>query len=160
MKQHLLPHSMKRIGWFLLVPALIAGSYYMFLGHENLAEIQLTVFGLFGDGLNFGKEGVTNWRWSSIELIPNVSGVLLLIGGLLVVFSKEKKEDEFISQLRLSSLQFAVLINYLLLLICFFLIHGFSFLDVMVYNMFTVIFLYIIRFQYLLHNYSIKGNDQ
>lgn len=160
MKQYLLPNSLKRLGWLLLIPAFLAGAYYMFGDHEVFSELKINVFGLFGDGLNFGKEGKTNWRWSEIELIPNLAAILFLCGGLLIMFSKEKKEDEFINQLRLSSLQFAVLISYLLLLISFLLIHGFSFLDVMVYNMFTVIILYIIRFQYLLRNYSIKGNDQ
>ena len=154
MKQHLLPHHLKKIGWLLLIPAFIAGAYYMFWGQEVSSNFKMNVFGLFGKGFNIGQEATPNWRFSEIELLPNLAGIIFLIGGLLVMFSKEKKEDEFINQLRLSSLQFAVLINYLLLLICFLLIHGFSFLDVMVYNMFTVIILYIIRFQYLLRNYS------
>lgn len=154
MKQYLLPNHLKKIGWLFLIPGFIAGTYYMLWGYMESEDLKVTVFGLFGNDLTIGTVPASAWRWGSIEVLPNLSGLLFLIGGLLVMFSKEKKEDEFINQLRLSSLQFAVLINYLLLLVCFLLIHGFSFLDVMVYNMFTVIILYIIRFQYLLRNYS------
>jgi hypothetical protein len=123
-------------------------------------EPKINTFGLFGKGLEIGRNKLSAFRISEIELIPNLIGVLLLIGGIFVVFSKEKKEDEFINQIRLHSLQFSVFVNYALLLLCIFFIHGFLFLDVMMYNMFTVIFIYIFRFHYLLLNNSIIRNEQ
>jgi fatty acid desaturase len=75
---------------------------------------------------------------------------------VLVGFSKEKEEDEFIRELRLSSLLWAVLISYALLLLAFLTIYGFAFFSVMVYNMFTVLVIFIIRFHYLLYK-NAKG---
>ena len=66
----------------------------------------------------------------------------------------EKNEDEYIAGLRLSSLLWAVCVSYLLLLIAFVLVYGTPFLNVMVYNMFTVLIIFIIRFNYLLHKNS------
>ena len=41
----------------------------------------------------------------------------MLVGLIIVAFSKEKIEDEQISQLRLDSLQWAVYLNYIILVI-------------------------------------------
>jgi hypothetical protein len=160
MKSILIPHSYKKIGWILLIPSLIAGLVFIVLDFNFPIEPKINTWGLFGKGLEIGTEKQPAFRISEIELFPNLISVLLIIGGMLVMFSKEKKEDEFINQIRLHSLQFSVFINYTLLLNCIFFIHGFVFLDVMVYNMFTVIFIYIIRFHYLLHNNSIIKNEQ
>ncbi|MEI7629273.1 MAG: hypothetical protein WCJ80_13585 [Bacteroidota bacterium] len=160
MKSILIPHSYKKVGWILLLPSLIAGLIYVVLDFNFPFNPKVNTFGLFGKGLIIGSAKQSAFRISEVELIPNMISILLVIGGMLVMFSKEKKEDEFINQIRLHSLQFSVFINYTLLLICILFIHGFVFLDVMVYNMFTVIFIYIMRFHYLLHNNSIIRNEQ
>jgi hypothetical protein len=86
-----------------------------------------------------------------VNLANTIVGVLFIVGALLVSFSKEKNEDEFISKLRLSCLLWVVLINYLLLLVAFILIYDIGFLNVMIYNMFTVLLIFIIRFNYILY---------
>ena len=88
----------------------------------------------------FITTGVTN----------TVIGVVFIIGALFVGFSKEKREDEFLAELRLSSLLWAVWVNYILLLLAFLFVYGPAFLDVMVYNMFTVLIIFIVRFNYIL----------
>jgi len=69
---------------------------------------------------------------------------------LFIAFAREKQEDEFIGRLRLESLQWAVLVNYILLLLATWLIHGFSYIDVMMYNMLTILIFFILRFHVLL----------
>ena len=78
-------------------------------------------------------------------------GVPFIIGALLVSFSKEKNEDEFIAEIRLSSLLWAVWVNYILLLVSFLLVYGSPFIEVMVYNMFTTLLIFIVRFNHLLY---------
>jgi hypothetical protein len=80
--------------------------------------------------------------------------VLFLGGAMLVAFSKEKTEDEFIVNIRLTSLLWALLVNNILLLIAFVFIYGTTFFSVMVYNMFTVLIIFILRFNYLLYKNS------
>ena len=82
------------------------------------------------------------------------------MGGMFVAFAKQKTEDEFIMKLRLLSFQWAILINYSLLLLCFIFIYDLSFLSVMVYNMFTVLILFIFRFHYLLYKFNDSTNEK
>lgn len=143
----LLPNKYKKLGWYLMIPAAIVGLYLSF-SNFNGFEINGKMFALFSDK-DLGKS-----QFFSIvetDFTNTIVGVLFIIGALLVGFSKEKNEDEFIANLRLSSLLWAVLVNYLLLLLCFLFIYDFAFLNVMVYNMFTVLIIFIIRFNYILY---------
>ena len=73
-----------------------------------------------------------------------LTGIILVL--IFIAFSREKNEDEFINRTRLESLQWAVLINYGLLIVATWLVHGLSYIDVMMYNMLTVLIIFIIRF--------------
>jgi hypothetical protein len=90
------------------------------------------------------------------ELI--LSGVL--IGLLFIAFAKEKNEDEYITVLRLKSWQWAVLISYGILLIATWLIFGLDFLGFMAYNMFTVLIVFIVKFNYSLYLLRKGGSDE
>ena len=154
MKSKLLPHTYKKIGWFLLLPAFVAGVF--FLSKSNFTDgPEIITFGYFGDEL-LGGQKKPAIRIDDIQVIPNVISVLFLIGGLFVMFSKEKKEDEYINQIRLNSFQYSVFLNYILLFICILFVHGIPFFHVMVYNLFTVILIYILRFQFLIYKNSIN----
>lgn len=157
MKSILLPHHYKKIGWVLFVPSVFALLIFIFFENDITYNPKITTFGLFGEGLlnNLSQP----FRFGDIELLPNLTGILLLAGGLLVMFSKEKKEDEYINQIRLNSLQYSVFLNYILLFLCIVFIHGFAFFHVMVYNLFTIIIIYIIRFHYFIYKNSTKINE-
>jgi len=87
------------------------------------------------------------------KVIDAYSGCVpaIIIGLLLIAFSKEKIEDEQIAQLRLDSLQWAVYINYCVLVICFFLIHGIGVLSVVALSVLTPIVFFIIRFRWKIY---------
>lgn len=80
-----------------------------------------------------------------------VSMFLLFAGLLLISYSREKDEDEYISRLRLESLQIAVITNYVLLIIAALIWHWLDFLAVLIYNMFTILIIFIARFHFLLY---------
>lgn len=142
----LLPNKFKIIGWFILIPITIAGIYLTVKGFETVT-LNAKVFAL----VNSDFLGKTEYfSVIKVDLAQTIVGILFLIGALLVSFSKEKIEDEFIAKLRLSSLLWAVWLNYILLLLCFVFVYGTDFLTVMMYNMFTVLIIFIIRFNYLL----------
>ena len=106
----------------------------------------------------FGK----NQTFGFIEtnITDTLIGVLFIVGGMLVSFSKEKKEDEFIANLRLSSLLWAVCVNYTLFLLAFIFIYNNGFFAVMIYNMFTVLIIFILRFNYILYRNSKSVSDE
>ena len=141
MNSKLLPHTYKKIGWFLLLPAFVAGVIFMFISNFTNGP-EIITFGYFGDEL-FGAQKKSAIRIDHIQVIPNLISILFLIGGLLVMFSKENKEDEYINQIRLNSLQNSVFFNYILLFFCIVFIHGIPFFHVMVFNLFTIILIYI-----------------
>ncbi len=140
----LLPNKYKKAGWLILIPAFVFG---IILITTNFSPVWLhaKVFNIFPDSgdklFKFGDENLTN----------TIVGVLFIIGALLVGFTKEKNEDEFIANMRLSSLLWAVLVNYILLIIAFIFIYESAFLNVMMYNMFTVLLIFITRFNFVLY---------
>jgi hypothetical protein len=151
MKSILLPHKLKIIGWFLFLPSLITGIILIIGDFESPIDYKINFFAIcynetFGNTKYFGI--------TRIDLIPNLTAVLFLLGGLMIVFSKEKIEDEYINSIRLNALQWAVFTNYLCLLLAVVFVYGIPFLNIMVYNMFTVILIYIPRFYYLLWKIS------
>lgn len=146
----LLPYRYKQIGWFIFYPALLLGLLIIFKNIE-VGWLNVKMLSIFPDILS------KNPRYFSIievNLTNTLTGILFLVGALLVGFTEEKFEDEFIEKLRLSALLWAVLINYILLLLAFLFIYQFQFINVMVFNMFTVLLLFIARFRYLLYKYA------
>lgn len=146
----LLPHRFKLIGWILLIPATILGIITTSTDFE-FSFLETTVLSFFSDEALGSPEFFT---LMPINLTHTIVGSVFIIGALMVSFSKEKKEDEFIMELRLSSLLWSVWVNYILLLIAFVAVYGMAFFTVMIYNMFTILIIFIIRFNYILYKSS------
>ena len=155
----LLPNGFKRIGWIVLIPATAIGIFLAANGYSYSSDWLTTkIFALFYDAGVFSKSGC--FGWIEVDLTNTLVGSLWLIGAMMVAFSKEKKEDEFIANLRLSSLLWSVWVNYILLFIAFIFIYGTPFLNVMVYNMFTILIIFIIRFNFILYKNSKMATDE
>ncbi len=152
----LLSHRYKKIGWLILIPAAILGLISVYEGF-NRNWFQTKVFAIANDNSTLDSQ---YFNFALTNITNTVFGVLFIIGAMLVSFSKEKNEDEFIANVRLSSLLWAVCVNYILLLICFVFVYGTPFLSVMLYNMFTVLIIFIIRFNYLLYKNSKRAFDE
>lgn len=143
LKQILLPNQFKLIGWILLVPSAFFGFFLMLSDLESTLKINSKVFALYNDEI-MGSQRHTGII--STDITNTLVGVFFILGAMMVGFSKEKKEDEYVANLRLSSLMWAVWVNYLLLLLSFIFIYGMGFFHVMIYNMFTVLIIFIGRF--------------
>jgi len=145
-KNYLFPHKYKKIGWFILVPSAIIGLLTLIYEYEpsfldfDVPAIFIDEFKLENNKKIFGM--VHN------NILNEILGILVIISSLFVAFSKEKVEDEFIEKIRLESLVWAVYVNYGILLLAFLFIYDFSFLWVMIFNMFTILLFFIIRFNW------------
>ena len=141
---YLFPNKFKVIGWFILIPSAFIGLVTLIYEYEpsfldfNVPAIFIDDF--FTDKKLFGI--VKN------NILNEIFGILIIISSLFVAFSKEKSEDEYISKIRLDSLVWAVYVNYGILLFSILFIFDFSFLWVMIFNMFTVLLFFIIRFNW------------
>ncbi|MEO6583075.1 MAG: hypothetical protein ABIO05_02055 [Ferruginibacter sp.] len=152
----LLPNKFKLIGWCLLIPATILGIYLHVTGFENF-PINTKTFAIYNQEF-LGKSQAFSLIKTNITI--TIVGLAFIIGAMFVGFAKEKREDEFIAKVRLSSLLWAVWVNYILLFLSFLLVYGLAFLDVMMYNMFTVLIIFIVRFNYILYKNSKAVSDE
>jgi hypothetical protein len=144
----LLPHKYKIIGLWIFIPTVILAVIDLFM-HWELGFLDVHVFsltkvsGIFEDdrGPGIMTENILN------ELF----GIFLIIGGLLIMLSKEPKEDELILKIRLESLLWATIWSYGILFLSIIFIYGEHFFTVMLVNMFTVMVLFIVRFNWKLY---------
>jgi hypothetical protein len=148
--QLLLPNKYKIYGWILLVPSLIIGIYSIIFGFPD-ELIRFKTFALVSGG-GFSKQDY--FTFDETDMTFTLFGIFFILGGLIVSFSKVKSEDEFTNEIRLNSLLWAVLINFLLLLISFLFIYGNHFFTVMSGNMFTIFIIFIARFHYQIYKIS------
>lgn len=140
----LFPHKYKKIGLIILIPSFVIG-FITLLMDLNPAILDWNVISFFNDPF-IGEE-------SAVSIINNnvlgeILGILIIVGGLLSAFSKEKNEDEFISAIRLDALVWALIVNYGILIIAMILLFDMSFVWVMIFNMFTTLILFILKFNW------------
>lgn len=156
----LFPNSYKKVGWFLLIPGVILGLLVLFQGFE-IAFLDAQVFTLFKEPVYFGDQNpgkhlVTN------NLTNELAALIFLAGAILVGFSKEKQEDEYIAKIRLESLVWATYLNYGFLTIGLLFVYETQFLTFMALNMFTLLIFFIIRFHVVLsqNQFSVKAHAE
>ena len=132
----LFPNSYRMYGWLMLIPFFALGIAHLYFDY-NFDWLSVKLPSYTQDKL-----------YTEGNLTDELAALGLIISLLFIGFSKEKIEDEQIAQLRLDSLQWSVYFNYLVLCLAIIFIHGMAFLDAMVYNMFTVLIFFIIRFRW------------
>lgn len=140
-KLPLLPHSCQKIGMALIVPFLALGIAY--IGWD------VTI-----PWLSIHVQSNRIFDFNNNNLTDELAAIGTIVSLLLIAFSKEKVEDEAMQFFRLASLQWAVIVNYLVLVVCILAFYGGAFFSVMVYNMFTILFFFIIRFRFVLYQYN------
>ncbi len=132
----LIPGKYKVIGWiiFILSACLgVANSYW---------EYKIPGFGFpVKNAELFADYNLTN------ELA--LAG--LIIGLMMISFSKEKMEHDYLTLIRLECWQWSVLISFGVLFILNFVFYGTTFYSFLVYNMFTVPLIFIAKFNFSLY---------
>lgn len=138
----LFPYRFRLVGWLVFVFAFVHGLPFLFMFSEEsvwLESVRSTISRSSVYRYEYTDEGVA---------------IGLIVGLLLIAFSREKVEDEMISRLRLEALQWSVYVNYLILAVAIVTVYDTAFFNVMIYNMFTVLVVFIARFRWLLHRHT------
>ena len=144
----LFPHRFKLIGWIIAIPSIILGLFILIDDLRfDFLTVKLPFKYFFAD--EFLSSHETGNEFSLFNFTDEIATIGSIVGLLLIAFSKVKYEDEYVSKLRLESLQWAVYVNFFLLIVSTILIHGMSYYIIIVYNMFTPLIIFIIRFYYL-----------
>lgn len=138
---NLLPNRLKRLGWLILLPSLLLGMMVLYFefeipGFEIVIPYSTTI-------LSSG-ESLTN------NLTDEIVAIVVMVALILIAFSEEKEEDEWVSKVRLESLQWSVYANYVLLMLAILFIYDIFFFQALIYNMYTILVFFILRFHYVL----------
>ena len=144
---YLLPNKYKLFGWILFIIGLISGLFIKISGYES-DLLTVPVLSIYSDNTIFDS---TKGFFQIIDnsILDELIALAIIIGGLIVGFSKEKVEDEFIFKLRKDSLVWAIIFNYVVLIFTIIFVYDFTFFDVLVFNMFTPLIFFIGRFNFL-----------
>ena len=118
MKTILFPHCFQKIGWGIFTLGVISGI--------------CTLVSDYGTG----------------SLVNNIAIIGTILGAIFATCSREKIEDEMVRQIRLNSLLVALYINYAVLIVCSLFVYSLDFLYVMMYNMFTILLIFMVVFRY------------
>ena len=103
----------------------------------------------------------SNFLFSPPHLFFIGTTLMVLIGLFLIAFSKERIEDEQISQLRLDSLRWAIYLNYAILLFTLVFTDGSDSDHILLLNIWLPLLFFILRFRWVLYrlNHSSGSSD-
>ena len=155
--KYLVPYRMKPLAIAVLIPTVLFGVYVV--QHDLEPDwLDATVPAFFFDEF-FGDR---SWfKMTENNLLNELLGIVVIVSSLVVAFSKERIEDEYIAKIRLESLVWAVWVNYIILILAFVLVYELTFFWVMIINMFTTLWAFILRFNW--KTYQLRkalSNDQ
>jgi len=147
-KNYLFPSRFQKLGWILLVPFGLLFLYFCFTTSGSRVELNVPVFAIINNDIG----NSTHWfTFIKNDIMDEITYIGLIVSLLFIAFSKEKCEDEYISQIRSNSLVWALLINSLILIFCELFIYGFVFLEILYFNLFSILILFIIKFKIVVY---------
>lgn len=149
----LLPHRFKIWGWIITIPALAAGIWLLINdGEADLDIFDVQILALIGEGEGgfFGGDPALFVRMKN-NLFDELIGALLMIGLLLLSFTREKTEDEYISRIRSESFQWAVFVQMILYILALLVIYGTPFWTFMLINLYLLPIVFVVRYYYKLY---------
>jgi hypothetical protein len=150
------PHRFKLIGWIIAIPSIILGLFVLINDlHFDFLTVKLPFNYFFAD--EFLSSDDKGKAFSVFNFTDEIAVICSIIGLLLIAFSSVKVEDEYVSQIRLESLQWAIYLNFALLIIATLLVYGLAYYIVAIYNMITPLLFFVIRFHYILF---FKNNER
>ncbi|MFC2113822.1 hypothetical protein ACFLRI_00580 [Bacteroidota bacterium] len=153
---YLFPNQLKKVGWILFLLGVITGLIFMIF-KPDLHFLDINIFAIvykpfLGDAIYFCL--------AETDISDEIICLLIIIGGLFVAFSKEKTEDEFISKIRLESLLWSTYVNFAILIISILFTYEEVFFWIIVFNMFTILIFFIIRFNWALYKSRNQIRDE
>ncbi|MBR1625911.1 MAG: hypothetical protein IJ681_02080 [Bacteroidales bacterium] len=152
-KTYLLPNKVRIYGWIVLIITAIL--FILCLISDQFMDIEFKMPAIYDDlsGIKIFNSSVSSDRhWfvmADTSIFTTIIPSLFIIGAILVVFSKEKVEDELTCKIREQSLVWAIEVGFTVLLIAYLFFYGISFLFIrrFVVDLFLVLFFCKFRFE-------------
>ena len=143
----LIDYRYRTLGWVIFIPCFLLGILIMFSGLEfDMFETKTFAF--------FNHELLGKQQWFTIidnNILDELLTLGMVISSIILMFSKEKIEDEYTRSLRLNALAWAIVANYLILAIFTILFYGAVYYSFLIINLFTIPIIFLMRFNYLKH---------
>jgi hypothetical protein len=143
----LFPNKFKKFG--IIATAFSLFIFFTVLCFEKELAINSPVFAIWSWPFFLGSTSL--FRIETQEITGTITGILLLLSMTLAAFSREKNEDEYITKLRLESLVWSVFVNCAFILFSLFFLWGWSFAFIMGLNIYSILFLFILKFNFQLY---------
>jgi hypothetical protein len=143
---YLFPNKYKKIGLLLF----IAGFTLLIMGLLFDVDVELSYLDIKMPVIVNNPIFSERHYFQIVETNITVQIIILsiIIGGLLLGFSKERVEDELIRDIRNKSLVWAVYLNYSLLILSLFVVVDLDMFTMIILNVFTLLLFFIIRFEW------------
>jgi hypothetical protein len=155
---YLFPHRLKLISGLVFTLSVIMYIVNLATDYNETFKLEASVFAILSGG--FQEENVV-FGIIRDNIVDEIIMLFIISSGLIFAFSKEKQEDELVSNIRLHSLAWATIANYCILLFCYLFIYGFPFLNVLMVAMFSQLLIFIILFRYRMYRfYNTRQNEE
>lgn len=152
---YLFPHACKQVGWALFVPFALIGLFELFgIIPDNLLTTSMPAFIATGEQGLLGQSSFTN------DWLDELTTIALSVGFLLIAFSKERDEDELVSNLRMKSLVFAMKTYTVCLILATLLLYFMAYLYFMFINLFLMMVFFIAKFEYELYRFRKENKTE
>lgn len=150
-KDLLLPYGFKKIGWAILIPALLAGILRITLIDPD------TLFGW----LHIGIRSIDNCFTNNAEQWVNTVLILCIVAGaVLVACSRERTEDEMTVQIRLRTLMSALYIYCGAVILITLFVYDIAYVVWMTYAMLGFILVFLTLFRWQLWRLRKEADDE
>lgn len=141
----LLPRGFKVAGLCLLAAGVVLGILYCVIP-DSISISMNDIRDLFGANRIESKADFFGHFTYDSDLMMTIIGLLMVVGGEFVGFSRNREDDEFIEQIRYESLLLSIYLNSIALVVCLLFVWGLSFITVMFCSLFSVLCIFIICF--------------
>ena len=156
----LLAHVYKWPAAIIFYASLTFGAILYFVSDGELGDLvalECKVPALIYDAFLYEKSGV----WIENNLVDELLTLLILVSGTALGFSKEKMGDEYTMQLRGAAFQWSIIANMIIVVVATFSIYGIPYFNFMIFQLFSILLLFNLRFQYALYqHYNSIGDDE
>lgn len=147
----LLPFGFKRVGWVILVPAVLLGLAIWLNGLNGLPEW------ICPEDSSAGRLLHTEM---ADRVFNNIALIGVWIGALFVACSRERIEDEMISRIRLNALLAALYVQMGLMVVIALAVYDFAYLEVMVANLVALPLIFLTIQRLMLRRIRKEAGDE
>lgn len=137
-----------------MIPSALLCAYYLFYAEYELMPCR--IFSI----VSFDIFSPVQW-FKPIETdgMRQIAIVTFMVSLLLIAFSREKEEDEYIEFLRSQSMRWSILTSSVITIIATLFVYNMAYLYFVFINIYLILILFIIKYRIKLHHFKKSAND-